>query len=154
MCGKEGSLIAGRHASDAGVSDSTSIAWITKVLFRNSRGFREYRDVEYDGHTTAHRNHPNCKKYAIVHYDTSAMKRCLTSVSLQHEPKASDVITLVKKTFVRTTIVRNFISRGVKMRIFAREACVKPHLRTRSDIKIFTHRLRFTKISLTWRLYL
>ena len=34
----------------------------------------------------------------IVHYDTSAMKRFLTSVSLQHEPKASDVITLVEKT--------------------------------------------------------
>ena len=32
-----------------------------------------------------------------VHYDTSAMKRFLTSVSLQHDPKASDVITLVKK---------------------------------------------------------
>ena len=60
----------------------------------------------------------------IVHYDTSAMKRFLTSVSLQHEPKASDVI------------LRNFISRGMKMRISAREACVKPHLRTRSDIKI------------------
>ena len=29
----------------------------------------------------------------------SAMKRFLTSVSLQHEPKASNVITLVKKTF-------------------------------------------------------
>ena len=57
----------------------------------------------------------------IVHYDTSAMKRFLTR-------------TLVKKTFFRTSIVRNFISRGVKMRIFAREACVKPHLRTRSDI--------------------
>ena len=47
------------------------------------------------------------------------------------EPKASDVITLVKKTFVRTSI-----SRGVQMRISAREACVKPHLRTLSDIKI------------------
>ena len=35
----------------------------------------------------------------IVHYATSAMKRFLTSVSLQHEPKARDVITLVKKTF-------------------------------------------------------
>ena len=35
----------------------------------------------------------------IVHYATSAMKRFLTSVSLQHEPKTSDVITLVKKTF-------------------------------------------------------
>ena len=66
------------------------------------------------------------------------MKRLLTSVSLQHEPKASDVITLVKKTFVRTSIVRNFILRGVKMRIFAREACVEPHLRTRSDINTFT----------------
>ena len=74
----------------------------------------------------------------IVHYATSAMKRFLTSVSLQHEPKASDPITLVKKTFFRTSIVRNFISRGVKMRIAAREACVKPHLRTRSDIKEFT----------------
>ena len=63
------------------------------------------------------------------------MKRFLTSVSLQHEPKASDVITLVKKTFVRTSIVRNFISRGAEMRISASEACVKPHLRTRSDIK-------------------
>ena len=58
----------------------------------------------------------------IIHYDTSAMKHFLTSVSLQHEPKASDVITLVKKTFFRTSIVRNFISRGVKMRISAREA--------------------------------
>ena len=80
-----------------------------------------------------------CDKYlslkVIVHYDTSAMTRFLTSVSLQHEPKASDVITLVKKTFHRTSIVRNFISRGVKMRISAREACVKPHVRTRSDIK-------------------
>ena len=77
----------------------------------------------------------------IVHYDTSAMKRFLTSVSLQHEPKASSVITLVKKTFFRTSIVRNFISRGVKMRIFAREASVRPHLRTRSDIKIIIIRI-------------
>ena len=69
------------------------------------------------------------------------MKRFLTSVSLQNEPKASDVITLVKKTFFRTSIVRNFISRGVKMRISAREACVKPHLRTQGDIKIYTCRL-------------
>ena len=71
--------------------------------------------------------HPLFYSNIIVHYATSAMKRFLTSVSLQHEPKASDVITLVKKTFVRMSIVRNFISRGVKMRIFAREACVKPH---------------------------
>ena len=35
----------------------------------------------------------------IVDYDTSAIKLFLTSLSLQHEPKASDVITLVKKTF-------------------------------------------------------
>ena len=35
----------------------------------------------------------------IVHYDTSAMKRFLTIVSLLHEPKASDVLTLIKKTF-------------------------------------------------------
>ena len=75
------------------------------------------------------------KEEKKVHYDTSAMKRFLTSVNLQHEPKASDVITLVKKTFFRTSIVRNFVSRGVKMRISAREVCVKPHLRTRSDIK-------------------
>ena len=87
----------------------------------------------------------------IVHYDTSAMKRFLTSVSLQHESKASDVITLVKKTFVRTSIVRNFISRGVKIRISAREACVKPHLRTRSDKKVifkdfFTHVIGFNRL--------
>ena len=82
----------------------------------------------------------------IVHYDTSAMKRFLTSVTLQHEPKASDLITLVKKTFVRTSIVRNFVSRGVKMRICAREACVKSHLRTRSDIKIFSHTALSTRI--------
>ena len=69
------------------------------------------------------------------------MKRFLMSVSLQHEPKASDVTTLVKKTFFRTSIVRNFISRGVKMRISAREACVKPHLQTRSDIKKLTWEL-------------
>ena len=83
----------------------------------------------------------------MVHYDTSAMKRFLTSVSLQHEPKASDVITLVKKTFIRTSIVRNFISRGVKMRISAREACVKPHLRTRSDIKVHFSALRYKENS-------
>ena len=74
------------------------------------------------------------------------MKRFLTSVSLQHEPKVSDVITLVKKTFFRTSIVRNFISRGVKMRISAREACVKLHLRTRSDIKkVFCDKVFFRK---------
>ena len=38
------------------------------------------------------------------------MKRFLTSVSLQHEPKASDVITLVKKTFFRTSIVMYYLS--------------------------------------------
>ena len=54
----------------------------------------------------------------IVHYDTSAMKRCQENV-------------------FRTSIVRNFILRGMKMRISAREACVKSHLRTRSDIKIY-----------------
>ena len=75
------------------------------------------------------------EKRIIVHYDTSAMRRFLTSVSLQHEPKTTDVTTLVKKTFFRTSIVRNFISLSLKMRISAREACVKPHLRTRSDIK-------------------
>ena len=35
----------------------------------------------------------------IVHYDTSAIKLFLASVSSQHEPKVSDVITLVRKTF-------------------------------------------------------
>ena len=58
------------------------------------------------------------------------MKRFLTRVSLQHEPKASDVITLVNKTFFRTSIVRNFISRGVKMRSYAA---------SRAEIRIFTH---------------
>ena len=36
----------------------------------------------------------------------------------------------------RTSMVRNFISRGVKMRISARAACVRPHFHTRSEIKI------------------
>ena len=53
----------------------------------------------------------------------------------------------VKKTFIRTSIVRNFISRGVKMRISAREACVKPHLRTRSDIKVHFSALRYKENS-------
>ena len=38
----------------------------------------------------------------------------------------------------RTSILRNFISRGVKMRISAREACVRLHFHTRSEIKYFT----------------
>ena len=80
------------------------------------------------------------------------MKRFLTSVSLQHEPKASDVITLVKKTFFRTSIVRNFISRGVKMWISAREACVKPHLRTPSDIKNITLQVWFFAVLLKFTL--
>ena len=67
------------------------------------------------------------------------MKRFLTSVSLQHEPKASDVITLVKKTFVGTSIVRNFTSRGFTvLRFYARFACGNPHLRNRSDINNIT----------------
>ena len=44
------------------------------------------------------------------------------------EDKTSKIVhyaTSAKKTFFRTSIVRNFISRGVKMRISAREACVK-----------------------------
>ena len=47
----------------------------------------------------------------IVHYDRSAIKRFLTSVGLQHELKANDVITLVKKTFfaqVSYEILYNF----------------------------------------------
>ena len=47
-----------------------------------------YRPINFDGALVK-----------IVHYATSAMKRFLTSVSLQHDPKESDVITLVKKTF-------------------------------------------------------
>ena len=62
----------------------------------------------------------SCQCRVIVHYDTSAMKRFLTS------------------------IVRNFISRGVKMRISAREACVKPHLRTGSDIKLIFLYYKYT----------
>ena len=61
----------------------------------------------------------NCK---IVHYDTSAMKRFLTSVSLQHEPKA-----------------RNFIFYFSIKWISAREACVKPH---------FTHGVMKNHVSL------
>ena len=45
------------------------------------------------------------------------MKRFLTSVSLQHEPKASDVITLVKKTvFARVSYEILFHTRSeIKM---------------------------------------
>ena len=50
--------------------------------------------------STSHQRHSDYVYFwIIVHYATSAMKRFLTSVSLQHEPKASDIITLVKKTF-------------------------------------------------------
>ena len=35
-----------------------------------------------------------------ISYDTRAKNVFLTSVSLQHEPKASDVITLVRKRFI------------------------------------------------------
>ena len=38
----------------------------------------------------------------------------------------------------RTSIVRSFISRGAKMRISARETCVRPHFHTRREIKLFT----------------
>ena len=66
-------------------------------------------------------------KNKIVHYATSAMKRFLTSVSLQHEPKASDVITLVKKTFFAR----------VSYEILYHEVwkCGKLHFHTRSEIK-------------------
>ena len=64
--------------------------------------------------------------HLIVHYDTSAMKRFLTSVSFQHEPKASDVITLVNKTFCSHEYRTKFyITR-----------CENADFRTRSDIKI------------------
>ena len=52
----------------------------------------------------------------IVHYDTSAMKRFLTSVSHTRQ-----------ENVFSTSIVRNFISRGIKMRISAHEACIKSH---------------------------
>ena len=42
--------------------------------------------------------HFHTEWYKIT-YDTRAKNVFLTSVSLQHEPKASDVITLVKKHF-------------------------------------------------------
>ena len=57
-------------------------------------------DVYGEFHANSTRGWPSqMLRHLIVHYATSAMKRFLTSVSLQHEPKASDVITLVKKTF-------------------------------------------------------
>ena len=47
----------------------------------------------------------------------------MTSVSLQHEPKASTGCKHTRQENVfRMSIVRNFISRGVTMRISAREA--------------------------------
>ena len=39
------------------------------------------------------------------------------------------------------------------MRISAREACVKPHLRTRSDIKCFTHNFRGFNIAVQGRIW-
>ena len=70
-------------------------------------------------------------QYEIVHYAMSAMKRFLTSVSLQHEPKASDVITLVKKTFFAR----------VSYEILYHEVwkCGNPHFHTRSEIKVFLY---------------
>ena len=63
-------------------------------LHLSSKNFEKMRRV------VVHReNKIRPEFHLLVHYATSAMKRFLTSVSLQHEPKASDVITLVKKTF-------------------------------------------------------
>ena len=71
----------------------------------------------------------------IVHYDTSANKRFLDKCDYITRLRLVLQTHARQKTFHRTRIVRNFISRGVKMRISARKACVKPHLHTRSDIK-------------------
>ena len=61
---------------------------VTKII--NNKYLITHRNIEDDRprHTSQ-----------IVHYDTSEIKLFPTGVSVQHEPKASDLITLVKKTF-------------------------------------------------------
>ena len=76
-----------------------------------------------------------------MHYEFAPRGQTINNSTLRYECDETfydecDYITHQEKVF-RTSIVRNFISRGVKMRISAREACVKPHLRTRSDINSF-----------------
>ena len=56
-------------------------------------------------------------------------------VWLHHSPSARAANSHSSENVFRTRIVRNFISRGVKMRISAREACVSPPFHTRSEIK-------------------
>ena len=72
--------------------------------------------------------------YTIVHYDTSAIKLFLTSVSLQHEPKASDIITLVKKTFPHECHTKFYIMRRENADFCTRSVC-KTAIYTRSNIK-------------------
>ena len=86
-------------------------------------------------------------KCIIVHYATSAMKRFLTSVSLQHEPKASDVITLVKETFFARVSYEILYHEVWKCGFPHAKRAVKPHLRTRSEIKyIFFQKLYIKNI--------
>ena len=72
--------------------------------------------------------------HKIVYYDTSAIKLFLTSVSLQHEPRASDVITLVKKTFSHEYRTKFYITR-CENADFRTRSVRKNAFYTRSDIK-------------------
>ena len=64
------------------------------------------------------------------------MKRFLTSVSLQYEPKASDVITLVKKTFSHEYRMEFYITRCENAN-FRTRSVRKTAFYTRSDEKLF-----------------
>ena len=70
----------------------------------------------------------------LVHYDTSAIKNFLTSVSLQHELKASDVITLVKKTFFARVSYKFFIT-TCENADFRTQSMRKSEFYTRNDIR-------------------
>ena len=67
------------------------------------------------------------------------MKRFLTSVSLRYEPKASDVITFVKKTFFARLSYEIYIAR-CENADFRTRRVRKTAFYTRSDIKYSTIR--------------
>ena len=70
-----------------------------------------------------------------VHYDTSGMKLFMTNVSLQHEPKASDVITLVKKKFSHEYRPKFYITKCENANFHTRNVR-ETAFYTRSDIKV------------------
>ena len=79
------------------------------------------------------------KVRGIVHYDTSATKLFRTSVSLQHETKASDVIKhSSRKLFSHEYRTKFYITR-CENADFRTRSVRKTAFYTRSDIKIISH---------------